>query len=183
VRCELETVLHLDNGFDLRPAAPGDAATIALWMAQPHIRQWWQQDWSVERWAQALTAQASGEHSIPCMAALDSEDLGYVELYRVRYDRLAEYYAYEEHDWGVHVAIGDTTRVGRGIGRGLLRSLADALLRADPRCRRVVAEPDARNTPSVRAFAAAGFVSQGELQLPEKTALLMVRTRTVEALR
>ena len=115
------------------------------------------------------------------MAALDAEDFGYVELYRVRHDRLAEYYA------------GRRARLGRARGhrrrhphrpgarRRLLRALADALLRADPRCHRVVAEPDIGNTPSVRAFAAAGFVSQGELQLPEKTALLMVRTRTVEA--
>ena len=62
-----------------------------------------------------------------------------------------------------------------------MRALADALLRADPACRRVVAEPDRENTPSVRAFAAAGFVQHGELQLPEKTALLMVRTRAREA--
>lgn len=181
MRCEAELMLHLDDGFDLRPATTADAVLIAAWMAQPHILKWWQQDWSVERWAQVLDEQAAGEHSIPCMAALDSEDLGYVELYRVRHDRLAEYYAADEHDWGVHLAIGDSTRTGQGIGRRLLRSLADAVLRADPRCDRIVAEPDAGNTPSVRAFGAAGFVSQGELQLPEKTALLMVRTRTVEA--
>jgi RimJ/RimL family protein N-acetyltransferase len=174
-------VLHLDDGFDLRPASPADASTIAWWMTQPHIQQWWNQDWSVERWAQAVEEQVAGEHSIPCMTAVDGEDFGYVELYRVRHDRLAEYYASEEHDWGLHIAIGDTTRVGRGIGRRLLRSLADAVLRADPRCDRVVAEPDACNIPSVRAFAAAGFFTQGELQLPEKTALLMVRSRTVEA--
>jgi RimJ/RimL family protein N-acetyltransferase len=114
------------------------------------------------------------------VVSIDSEDFGYLELYRVRHDRLAEYYASDEHDWGVHVAIGDVTRVGRGLGRRLLRSLADALLGTDPDCLRVVAEPDIDNTQSVRAFAAAGFVKQGELQLPEKTALLMVRTRTVE---
>ena len=173
-------MLHLDNGFDLRPAVPADAARIALWMAQPHIQRWWQQDWSVERWAQELSTQTAGEHSIPCVAAVDSQDFGYVEVYRVRHDRLAEYYASHDHDWGVHVAIGDVTRVGRGLGRQLLRALADALLRADPQCERVVAEPDIDNTPSVRAFAAAGFVQQGELQLPEKTALLMVRTRTMQ---
>jgi RimJ/RimL family protein N-acetyltransferase len=150
-------------------------------MAQPHIRQWWHQDWPVARWAAAIEEQAAGEHSIPCMTSLDGEELGYVEVYRVRHDRLAEYYVSDEHDWGVHIAIGDTTRVGRGIGRRLLSSLADALLEADSRCDRVVAEPDAANTPSVRAFAAAGFVTQGELRLPEKTALLMVRPRTVEA--
>jgi RimJ/RimL family protein N-acetyltransferase len=181
MRCDLSPMLHLDNGFDLRPAGPEDAARIAFWMAQPHIQRWWQQDWSEERWAQELSSQAAGEHSIPCMAAVDSEDFGYVELYRVRHDRLAEYYPSDEHDWGVHVAIGEVTRIGRGLGRRLLRALADALLGTDPDCRRVVAEPDIDNTQSVRAFTAAGFVSQGELQLPEKTALLMVRTRTVEA--
>jgi RimJ/RimL family protein N-acetyltransferase len=181
MRCEVAPLLHLDDGFDLRPATSADAGLIAWWMAQPHICRWWQQDWSVERWAQTLDAQAAGEHTIPCLIALDQQHLGYVELYRVRHDRLAEYYAWDEHDWGVHVAIGDTSRTGRGIGRRLLRALADAVLRADPYCDRVVAEPDARNTPSVRAFEAAGFVPQEELRLPEKTARLMVRTRTVEA--
>ena len=174
-------MLQLENGFDLRAAQPPDAAIIAYWMAQPHIQRWWQQEWSGDRWAEELSRQIAGEHSIPCVAAVDSEDFGYVELYRVRHDRLAEYYPSDEHDWGVHVAIGDLTRIGRGLGRGLLRALANALLRADPACQRVVAEPDVDNTPSVRAFTAAGFVTQGELQLPEKTALLMVRTRILEA--
>ncbi|WP_020389951.1 GNAT family N-acetyltransferase [Kribbella catacumbae] len=181
MRCDVAPLLHLDNGFDLRPAKTSDASTIAWWMVQPYIQKWWHQDWSVERWAQSIEEQLAGEHSIPCLTSVDGEDFGYVELYRVRHDRLAEYYAWQQHDWGLHVAIGDPDRLGRGVGRQLLTSLADALLRADPRCNRVVAEPDLTNHRSVRAFDAAGFVAQGELQLPEKTALLMVRTRTVEA--
>ncbi|GAA1607639.1 hypothetical protein GCM10009804_74470 [Kribbella hippodromi] len=169
--------LNLDGGFALRPADSSDAPRIALWMAQPHIQHWWKQDWPVERWAQEIERQTAGVHSAPCVASVDAEEFGYVELYRVRHDRLAEHYAYEEHDWGVHVAIGDVTRVGRGLGRQLLRSLADALLHAEPACSRVVAEPDLENTPSVRAFGAAGFEASGELHLPDKTALLMVRRR------
>ncbi|MDX6263150.1 MAG: hypothetical protein QOH84_4838, partial [Kribbellaceae bacterium] len=147
----------------------------------PHIQKWWGQDWSVERWAQAIEEQLAGEHSIPCLTAVDGEDFAYMELYRVRHDRLAEYYAWQEHDWGVHVAIGDTDRLGRGLGRRLLRVLADALFRADPLSQRVVAEPDVTNLPSIRAFEAAGFATRAELELPEKKALLMVHTRTVEA--
>ncbi|MFG1908321.1 GNAT family N-acetyltransferase [Kribbella sp. NPDC048928] len=168
------------TSFQLRRAAPPDAPLIALWMAQPHVRRWWHQGWSVERWAQEIEQQAAGEHSRPCVITLDAEEFAYVELYRVRQDRLAEYYAYDDEDWGVHVAIGDSTRVGRGLGRRLLRTVADTVLRSEPACTRVVAEPDIENTPSVRAFAAAGFVQHGELQLPEKTAVLMVRTRTVQ---
>ncbi|MGW7679687.1 GNAT family N-acetyltransferase [Kribbella sp. NPDC054772] len=166
--------------FALRPAVPADAPRIALWMSQPHVQRWWHQSWSVEHWAQEIEQQSAGDHSVPCVATVDTEEIGYVELYRVRHDRLAGYYAYDENDWGVHVAIGDVTRVGRGLGRRLLRAVADGVLADEPACQRVVAEPDIENTPSVRAFLAAGFDPQGELQLPEKTALLMVRTRTVE---
>ncbi|GAA0954997.1 hypothetical protein GCM10009554_61730 [Kribbella koreensis] len=181
MRCDVAPLLHLDSGFDLRPAASSDAPTIAWWMAKPHIQKWWEQDWSVERWAQAIEEQLAGEHSIPCLTAVDGEDFAYAELYRVRHDRLAEYYTWQERDWGIHVAIGDAERLGRGLGRRLLRALAEALLRADPLSQRVVAEPDVTNLPSIRAFEAAGFVIHAELELPEKKALLMVHTRTVEA--
>jgi RimJ/RimL family protein N-acetyltransferase len=174
-------MIRLDDGLGLRPATEADAATIARWMAQPHVRQWWHQDWPVERWARELAEQAAGDHSTPCIVSLDGEEIGYVELYRVRHDRLADYYEHDPHDWGVHLAIGDDSRIGQGLGRRLLESLTEALLLADPGCGRVVAEPDAGNTASLRAFAAAGFVSEGELQLPEKTALLMVRSRSGRA--
>jgi RimJ/RimL family protein N-acetyltransferase len=170
--------LHMADGFDLRPATDSDAATIARWMAEPQIRRWWRQDWSVERWVQQIAEQSAGEHSLPCVVSLHGEDMGYVELYRVRHDRIADYYDHDVHDWGVHVAIA-SGRTGQGVGRRLLAAVADALLAADPRCRRVVAEPDATNEPSVRAFGAAGFVAVADLRLPEKKALLMVRSRTL----
>ncbi|MGW5673796.1 GNAT family N-acetyltransferase, partial [Streptomyces sp. NPDC003860] len=66
----------------------------------------------------------------------------------------------------------------KGLGRALLRALADGLLAADPRCRRVVAEPDVRNAASVRAFHAAGYRPAGEVALGDKTAALVVRPRT-----
>ena len=168
------------TSFELRAAAPSDAPLIALWMSRPHIARWWHQGWSVERWAQEIEQHAAGEHTTPYVVAVDGEEFAYVELYRVRHDRLSQYYSYDDEDWGVHVAIGDGTRVGRGLGRRLLATVADTVLRSEPACTRVVAEPDIENTPSVKAFAAAGFIQHGELQLPEKTAALMVRTRTVQ---
>jgi RimJ/RimL family protein N-acetyltransferase len=173
--------LHLAAGFDLRAATPEDAASVAWWMGQDHVRAWWHQPWSVERWAQEIAGQNAGEHSVPCIASYDGEPLGYVELYRVRHDVLAGYYDHDPHDWGVHIAIGEAGRTGSGLGRRLLSAIADALFEAYPGCHRVVAEPDVRNEPSVRAFAAAGFDRSTEVALPDKTAALMVRTRGVEA--
>jgi RimJ/RimL family protein N-acetyltransferase len=90
---------------------------------------------------------------------------------------LAGHYPHHPHDLGVHVAIGEPSRTGRGLGRALLRAVAEGLLAADPRCPRVVAEPDVRNVPSIRAFTAAGFRPAGEITLPDKTAALLVFDR------
>ncbi|HEY3003979.1 MAG TPA: GNAT family N-acetyltransferase [Kribbellaceae bacterium] len=181
MRCATAPVPHLAAGFDLRPAEAGDAALVARWMAQEHVRVWWDQAWPVERWAHEIATQAAGEHSVPCIASYDGGPVGYLELYLVRHDVLAGYYDHDVHDRGLHVAIGDAARTGAGLGRRLLASVAEALFDADPACHRVVAEPDVRNEASVRAFAAAGFERVADLGLPGKTAALMVRSRGVGA--
>lgn len=178
--CMDAPVLHLAGGFDLRPAVESDAGTIAGWMRLPHVARWWQQPWPAERWSEEVGRLAGGDCSVPCMLSLDGTELGYVELYRVRRDPLGDYYDCDLYDWGVHVAIGEPDRIGGGIGRRLLAALAGALFAADPRCRRVVAEPDVRNEPSIRAFAAAGFVRVADLRLPDKTAALMVYQRRAD---
>ena len=73
----------------------------------------------------------------------------------------------------MHLLIGEPDCRGIGLGGLLLRVLADAAQRRRPR--RLVAEPDERNLASVRAFAAAGFLAEGAIELPEKRATLMMR--------
>lgn len=177
VRCETAPALHLADGFDLRPATEADAAQVSWWMGQEHVRAWWDEAWSVERWAQEIARHNGGEHTVPCIASSAGEEIGYVELYRVRHDILAEFYDHDLHDWGVHVAIGSSERTGRGLGRRLLAATTEAVFAADPQCHRVVAEPDVRNGASVRAFAAAGFERVADLGLPGKVAALMVCSR------
>jgi len=74
---------------------------------------------------------------------------------------------------GIHLLIGEPDVRGLGLGTLLLTALCDEIQRAARR--RVVAEPDERNTASVRAFAAAGFARAGTVALPEKRAALMIR--------
>lgn len=71
---------------------------------------------------------------------------------------------------------------GRGLGTTLLRAAADLLLDNRPRCARVIAEPDIRNTPSVSAFLNSGFRYSAEIDLPEKRAALMIRERALRNL-
>lgn len=166
--------------WQIRPVEPdgADLERVVGWMARPHIEDYWQQAWSTDRWAKEIAMQRAGDHSLPCLVLQSGTPVAYLEVYRVHRDRISALYPADEHDLGVHVAIGEYSSTGRGLGRSLLRAIADGLLAADPACRRVVAEPDVRNIASLRAFVAAGFQHCGELTLPEKTAALLVRPRT-----
>lgn len=170
--------------WHLRLAEPtgADVELITRWMSAPHVEQFWHQAWDAPRWAKEIADQRAGNHSLPCLAHHDGEPVAYLEIYRVALDRLAPHYPSLPGDLGVHVAIGNVAQTGRGLGRSLLRVVTDGMLAADPGSRRVVAEPDAGNTWSLRAFAAAGFVHCGRIALPEKTAILMVRPRSREDL-
>ncbi|MFI6531701.1 GNAT family N-acetyltransferase [Nonomuraea sp. NPDC050547] len=155
----------------------GDAEIVHTWMNEPHVATAWDQAWPLERWSAELGRQLGGDHSRPCLAHLGGEPVAYLEIYRVARDRLAPLYPHRPGDLGVHVAIGAPGNIGRGLGRDLLRTVADGLLAADDSCTRVVAEPNILNTASIRAFTAAGFHRAGEVTMPHKIAALMVRPR------
>lgn len=160
-----------------RVAGAADAAVVQRWMSEPHVVKFWQQNWPLARWRDELRRQLDGTHSLPCVLSHEGIDLAYLEVYRVACDVLGKHCEHEPHDLGLHIAIGDLARTGRGLGRRALRAVADGLLAADPRSTQVLAEPDAGNIASLAAFAAAGFTSRGEITLPDKTAVLMTRRR------
>lgn len=143
-------------------------------MRQPGIEEFWHQAWAPARWRAELVRQFSGVHSRPCLVDLDGVPLAYLEIYRVRLDVLAGAYHPDPDDLGVHIAIGATEHRGRGLGTRLLSAVIDDLLQ---HCGRVVAEPDLRNSRSIQAFHRAGFISHGEIALPDKAAMLMIAGR------
>jgi RimJ/RimL family protein N-acetyltransferase len=165
--------------WSIRLARPEseDLARIHGWMAAGHVAAHWDQAWSTRRWHTELASQLAGSHSRPCVVDLDDEPLAYLEVYRVVRDPLSAHYQVRPHDLGVHIAIGEPHRCGRGLGTALLRATAEGLLSAEPACTRIVAEPDDRNDASLAAFARAGFSTVGRLGLPHKTAVLLVRPR------
>ncbi|WP_255203131.1 GNAT family N-acetyltransferase [Myxococcus sp. AM011] len=176
-------VARVTEPWSLRPASvTEDLERVTRWMHAPHVAAFWKQAWPEERWRAELERQLAADHSLPCMLHFEGAPVAYLEVYRVVRDRLAGHYAQRPHDLGVHVAIGELGSTGRGLGRALLREVATGLLAADPRCTRVVAEPDARNAPSLRAFTAAGFQVIGPITLPDKTATLLVYPRSEEDL-
>ncbi|NUR84499.1 MAG: acetyltransferase [Nonomuraea sp.] len=172
---------RVEPPWEVRRVSSEDARLVWRWMNEPHVAAAWDQAWPLDKWTAELTAQLTGDHSLPCVVGHDGRDVAYVEIYRVLRDRLALLYAADPHDLGVHVAIGDVGDTGHGLGSRLLRAVADGLLAADPDCVRVVAEPNVLNLASIRAFGNAGFERTADVEFPHKTAALMIRPRTTGA--
>lgn len=155
-----------------------DLAVISRWMNDPAVAAFWELAGAETVTAGHLMPQLDGDgRSVPCLGVLSGVPMSYWEIYRADLDPLARHCPIRPHDTGIHLLIGEVGRRGHGIGSTLLRAVADLVLDNRPRCARVVAEPDVRNTPSVSAFLSAGFRYSAEVELPEKRAALMVRDR------
>ncbi|MFH0516358.1 GNAT family N-acetyltransferase [Streptomyces sp. M41] len=156
-----------------------DLPIISRWMNDPAVATFWELAGPPDATEKHLESQLSGDgRSVPCLGLLDGTPMSYWEIYRADLDPLARHYPARPHDTGVHLLIGAVGDRGRGLGRTLLRAVADLVLDKRSACARVVAEPDMRNTPSVAAFLGAGFRFSAEIDLPAKRAALMVRDRS-----
>ncbi|MFG3526498.1 GNAT family N-acetyltransferase [Streptomyces sp. NPDC047917] len=181
----------LDHPADWRPVTTGagvfqlvpvrlerDLAVLTRWMNDPAVAAFWELAGPEAVTAAHLRPQLEGDgRSVPCLGVLAGIPMSYWEIYRADLDPLARHYPARPQDTGIHLLIGGVHNRGQGVGTTLLRAVADLVLDNRPRCARVVAEPDLRNTPSVSAFLSAGFRFSAELELPDKRAALMVRDR------
>ncbi|MER7758960.1 GNAT family N-acetyltransferase [Streptomyces sp. NPDC097619] len=173
-----------DGLFTLTPVRPEhDLDLVTRWMNDPAVAAFWELAGPAATTAAHLAAQLDGDgRSIPCLGLLDGRPMSYWEVYRADLDPLARHYPARPHDTGLHLLIGEPGDRDRGLGGRLLRAVADLVLDHRPRCARVVAEPDLRNTPSVAAFLHAGFRFSAEIALPDKRAALMIRDRALRTL-
>ncbi|MFC9387451.1 N-acetyltransferase [Streptomyces venezuelae] len=157
-----------------------DLPLLTRWMNDPAVSAFWELAGPETVTAEHVRAQLDGDgRSVPCLGVLDATPMSYFEIYRADLDPLARHYPARPHDTGIHLLIGGVTDRGRGVGSTLLRTVADLVLDHRPRCTRVVAEPDIRNTPSVSAFLSGGFRFAAEVDLPDKRAALMLRDRAL----
>jgi RimJ/RimL family protein N-acetyltransferase len=169
----------LDEPYQVRLAdADRDAETISEWMNRPHLVEAWEYDWPPERWRRYLRAQLDGEYSRPLICSFRGEDLGYIEVYRAAKDSIAPRYTADAHDLGIHAAIAGLRYVNRGFAAILLPRLVASVFETEPRCRRIMFDPDHRNTGARRLCEFAGCAFLGEHQMSNRRMALYALPRT-----
>lgn len=158
----------VDAPYALRAATVVDAGMVAEWMNRPHLAEAWEYDWPVARWQAHLQAQLDGTYSLPLIASLNDVPGGYLELYRAAKDSIAPCYDVDPYDLGLHAAIADLGAVNRGLAPRLLPRIVANLFAIEPRCRRVMFDPDHRNTAARRLCEFVGCQFLGEYDMANR---------------
>jgi hypothetical protein len=99
-----------------------------------------------------------------------------METYDPVHRELAGLYEPEPGDVGMHFLTPATETPVHGFTKAVITAVV-AHLFEDPAARRIVVEPDVHNSAVHALNEAVGFVPVGEIQKPEKKALLSLCTR------
>jgi RimJ/RimL family protein N-acetyltransferase len=156
----------------------GDAEMISEWMNRPHLAEAWEYDWPPQRWQRYLRAQLDGEYSRPFIGSFRGAPFGYIELYRAAKDSIAPRYDAEPHDIGLHAAIAELKFVNRGIGPIVLPRLVASVFELEPQCRRIMFDPDHRNSGARRLCEYAGCTFLGEHDMSNRRMALYALPRS-----
>ena len=152
-----------------RRMAADDLELMHEWLQRPHVRKWWGEHETYEQVA---------EHYLPAIEGNEPTDLYVILLDDREIGCIQTYLAADYTDWaaaclaetagaaGVDLFIADEDLIGKGIGSEALRVFTRDVVFACARTVACIADPDVRNTASIRAFEKAGFRGIGQFRDP-----------------
>ncbi|MGV9357914.1 GNAT family N-acetyltransferase [Streptomyces misionensis] len=166
-----------DTDFGFRPVDPReDAALLHSWITHPKAAFWMMQDARRADIERVYTEMAADEHQEALLGLRGERPVFLMETYDPVHRELVGLYEARPGDIGMHFLTPATDTPEHGFTRAVLTAVM-ARLFEDPAVRRVVVEPDVRNTAVHALNAAVGFVTEREIRKPEKRALLSFCTR------
>lgn len=171
----------LDPPYEMRAAVSDDAEMVSEWMNRPHLAETWEYAWPVSRWRQHIDAQLEGTYSLPLIGTLRGAECAYLEIYWAAKDMISRHYDAHPYDVGLHAAIADLALVNRGFGPRLLPRIVASVFAQEPRCERIMFDPDHRNTTVRRLCEYVGCRSLGERDAPNRRMVLYALERPTQS--
>ncbi|XVQ85979.1 GNAT family N-acetyltransferase [Microbispora siamensis] len=153
-----------------------DAPVVHAWVTHPKAVFWMMQDADVARVEKEYREIVEHPHRDAFLGLVNGRPAFLAERYDPARVELAGLYDAEEGDVGMHFLCAPAETPIHGFTLAVITTVMESLF-ADPATRRVVVEPDVRNTAVHALNAAVGFEAVGTVAKPEKDALLSVCTR------
>ncbi|MEU8261615.1 GNAT family N-acetyltransferase [Micromonospora sp. NPDC048999] len=167
------------GAFALRTLDPdADAALLHGWVTHPKAAFWMMLDADVAQVADEYRRIHAHPHQNAFVGLWRDRPAFLAERYDPAHVELVDRYDAAPGDVGMHFLCAPTDTPVHGFTLAVITTVV-AWLFDDPTTRRVVVEPDVRNSAVHALNAAVGFTVVGPITKPEKDALLCVCTRAM----
>lgn len=139
--------------FDFHRFVASDLPLLDAWLRAAHVARWFG---SCDEWLAEVRANLRADWVIHARADLAGRPAGFVQAYRTDRAPRGPWSGQPPGTFGIDFLLGRPEDLGRGLGRALVGQWSEwCALHLG--ARRLVADPDAANEPSVRALRACGF--------------------------
>jgi aminoglycoside 6'-N-acetyltransferase len=145
-------MLKQDDRYDFRPVTERDLPMIAVWLAEPHVAEWWDDP---EKELDQIREHIDSISVEPLIVELHGTPIGYLQSYD---PHLEDGHPYSDQPFGtlgIDLSIGRPELVGRGHGPAIVRQFVAQLF--EEGAPRVIIDPDFANARAIRAYEKAGF--------------------------
>jgi RimJ/RimL family protein N-acetyltransferase len=164
--------------FSLRPLdLSTDAELLLAWITHPKAVYWMMQDADLDAVVAEYHRVEQHPHRAAWLGMYQENPAFLAERYDPAHVELVGLFDAQPGDVGMHFLTAPADVPVHGFTRSVITTVM-AWLFDDPATRRVVVEPDVRNTAVHALNAAVGFTVAGSITKPEKTALLSLCTRS-----
>ena len=156
--------------YAFRAVEEDDLPTIAAWLAEPHVAEWWSDPQTEIDQIREHMDSISVE---PLIVEFGGRPIAYLQSYD---PHLEDGHPSQDQPFGtlgLDLTIGLPELVGVGHGPAILSQFAEELF--EEGAPRLVIDPDPRNVRAIRAYAKAGFRPIGERRSVYGHVLLMAR--------
>jgi RimJ/RimL family protein N-acetyltransferase len=159
--------------FRFEPFSQTHLALLRSWLDSDHIKDFWQETADDEKLKYKYLVDLPRRSVWPFVILRENEPIGFIQYYEAA--KVGEGW-WENEDpgtFGIDLMIGRPELVGKNLGATIIREFIAFVQQREPSAKSIIIDPDPKNTRAVRAFAKAGFHSEGEIITPGGKVLLM----------
>lgn len=154
------------TGWDIsfRELEVDDLRLMHEWLQRPHVRRWWDKHETYDDVAAHYVPSIEGRRPTDLnLILLDDRPVGFIQKYVVSdHPEYAARVGVGAGVAGVDLFLADEELTGQGLGTRVLDAFVRDVVFANAGVTACIADPDVRNTASIRAFEKAGFHRVGE---------------------
>lgn len=134
---------------------PQHIELLHAWLQEPHIREFWDDgDRSIEQVRQHYFSVRDTE---PYIITCDYTSIGYIQTYPIAESHpLSTWRATQGETWGLDLFIGNKPFLNSGLSVPVIHEFINLLLQ-NPRLRRIIVDPEMRNTHAQSIYEKAGW--------------------------